>query len=278
MSVPVGVRVEFDPLLRYTRPTAEVACRPGDLLMVQTEYGEDAATVVCLFDREPVSARPENRFVRAATAEEAEQVRRNRRDAAVALRRARQHAYALRLPMNMVKAHYLADRSKLLFFFVAENRVDFRQLQRELAAEFRTRIELRWVPPREGTRIAGGIGVCGLRLCCNTFRVRFDNISFKCAREQGLASNIAKLTGLCNKPFCCLTYENAQYVELARLFPKPNTVVRVDTASLPPKMRVASDRTELRGVVRDVNIIKDTVTVRLETEGLIEVPREAVRW
>lgn len=278
MTVVTGVRLDFDPLLRYTHTPADLACRPGDHLIVHTEFGDDIATVSRVFPTPPKAGRPESRFVRSASAEESGRLRQNRHDAVEALRTARERAHALRLPMNLLKAHYLYDRSKLLFFFVAEGRVDFRQLVRDLANTFHTRIDLRQVSPREGTRIAGGFGVCGLQFCCHTFRVRFDSISLKCAREQNLASNIAKLMGVCGKPFCCLTYENAQYVELARLFPKINTVVRVDTASLPEKIRDATDLPELRGIVRDINIIKDTVVVRLETEGFIEVPRKAVRW
>jgi cell fate regulator YaaT (PSP1 superfamily) len=276
MTVIAGVRVEYDPLVRYVRPKHD--CRPGERLIIQTEFGDDIATVVISYDKEPRAKRQEFRIVRQATAEDIERCRANREEAREGLRVAREKAAALRLPMNLLYAHYLSDRSKLLLFFVAENRVDFRELVRDLAVLFHTRIELRQVSPREGTKITGGVGVCGLKLCCNSFNIKFDSISLKCARDQNLSSNIAKLMGVCGKPYCCLIYENAQYIQMTKMFPKINAMVRVSVDALPDKMKSETDLKEIRGIVRDFNVIKNTVFLRLETEAFLEVPLEAVKW
>ena len=148
---------------------------------------------------------------------------------------------------------------------------------KNLATAFRTRIELRQISAREATRIAGGLGVCGLEVCCHRFRIKFDSITLKCARDQNLTPNIAKLSGLCNKPFCCLLYENQMYLQLQKNFPRINAMVSVNMAVLPEDSRPDTDKKEFKAIVRDVNVIKGTLYVRLETEVMMEIPVEAVR-
>ena len=121
--------------------------------------------------------------------------------------------------MKLVAAEYTYDRSKLIFYFTAEGRIDFRKLVKDLAAIFRLRIELRQIGVRDEARILGTIGVCGLELCCRSFINKFDSVSIKMARDQGLVINPSKISGACGRLLCCIKYEYSQYNEAIKKFP-----------------------------------------------------------
>ena len=278
MPLSAGIRIDYDPWIRFVQ-VKETEVKAGQKVIISTEFGDDTGVVTVVTDKElPQNRRqPDYKLLRAASAEDIERIKKNQADTAETLAAAREKVLQYNLPMNLVHSHYLFDRSKLLFFFTAENRVDFRELVKDLATVFRTRIELRQISSREATRITGGLGVCGLEVCCHKFRIKFDSITLKCARHQNLTPNIAKLSGLCNKPYCCLLYENQMYIQLQKRFPRVNAMVMVTVAALPEDTRPDTDKKELKAIIRDINVIKGTLFVRLETEAMMEIPVEAVR-
>jgi cell fate regulator YaaT (PSP1 superfamily) len=160
------------------------------------------------------------------------------------------------LPMKLVKADYTFDGRKALFYFVAENRVDFRDLVRDLANTLRVRVEMKQIGARDETKVTGGVGPCGRELCCSSFLHDFEAVTVKMARDQGLALNPSRLAGMCGRLKCCLRYEYATYVELKRAL--PNTGKRVESV-------------KGNGKVIRQNILKQTVMIALEDEsGLVE--------
>lgn len=135
---------------------------------------------------------------------------------------------SLKLDMRLLKAEYTLDASKIIIIYVADNRVDFRELLKDLAAKLKCRIELRQIGTRDRSRLVGGIGTCGLPLCCNSFLGEFDGISINMAKNQFLALNVQKLSGHCGKLMCCLKYEDEQYTELRKGLPKMGYKIRYE--------------------------------------------------
>lgn len=168
-------------------------------------------------------------------------------DAAVTFK---QKVAALGLEMNLVFVEYTFDNSKLLFYFTAETRIDFRELVKELASVFRTRIELRQIGVRDEAKMLGGLGVCGRSVCCNSFLGDFAQVSIKMAKEQGLSLNSAKISGSCGKLMCCLRYEDKVYEEEIARTPKVGSIV---------------ETSEGRGVVTESHALKGTVKVTLDS-------------
>ena len=157
----------------------------------------------------------------------------------------------LGLEMNLVGVEYTFDNSKLLFYFSAEGRVDFRELVKELASVFRTRIELRQVGVRDEAKIMGGLGVCGRPLCCKTFLGEFAQVSIKMAKDQSLSLNSAKISGTCGRLLCCLRYEDEVYQQEYERTPKVDALVETP---------------EGKGVVVEANALKGIVKVRLDSK------------
>ena len=144
----------------------------------------------------------------------------NQKDAVYALDICQQEAKKLNLDMNLISCEYTLDKSKVIFSYLADDRVDFRELLKVLASRLRTRIELRQIGSRDKAKMIGGLGVCGLPLCCSTFLNEFDGISINRAKNQMLAINIPKLSGQCGKLICCLRYEDDAYTEERKAFPE----------------------------------------------------------
>ena len=151
--------------------------------------------------------------------------------------------------MKLVSVEYTFDRSKILFYFTADNRVDFRELVKDLAAVFRTRIELRQIGVRDESKIVGGLGVCGRPFCCKSFLGDFQPVSVKMAKEQNLSLSPTKISGTCGRLMCCLKYEQDAYEHLLRVTPKNGAVVETP---------------EGRGVVVDFNLLTGILKVRLD--------------
>jgi cell fate regulator YaaT (PSP1 superfamily) len=169
--------------------------------------------------------------------------------------RVKEHA----LPMKLVEAEYTFDGSRLTFYFTAEERVDFRALVRDLAALFRTRIELRQIGARDQAKLQGGLGPCGKSLCCSSWIADFGVISIKMAKEQGLPLNPAKISGVCGRLLCCLSYENDNYIQAKQNMPQIGAFL--ETPSGP-------------GKVVSVNVPQNSVEVMLESGATIQVPVE----
>jgi cell fate regulator YaaT (PSP1 superfamily) len=164
------------------------------------------------------------------------------------------------LPMNLVKADYLFDGSKILFHFTAENRIDFRELVKDLAHHFHTRIEMRQIGVRDEAKLIGGLGICGRELCCSTFITEFQPVSVKMAKQQGLALNPSKISGQCGRLLCCLGYEYETYCSMAKKLPKTGRKVQYEGQE---------------ATVVAVNVLAQRVTLRLDGKNT-EIPISAL--
>lgn len=182
-------------------------------VIVNTERGMEFGTVLDLFD---VDDSNYDKIVRIATKKDYLQHLKNINEAKLALDKCRQLAEKNNLKMVIIDATYNFDRSQLLFRFLADERIDFRNLARELGFRLKTRIELRQIGIRDRAKEIGGIGPCGRHLCCSTFLTSFDAVSISMAKNQGLALNPTKINGVCGRLLCCLNYENELYTELKK--------------------------------------------------------------
>ncbi|MDH7497555.1 MAG: stage 0 sporulation family protein [Syntrophomonadaceae bacterium] len=212
--MPAVVGVRFKPAGKiYYFDGRDLELAKGDKVIVETARGVEYGQVVLARREVPPEqvVQPLKRVVRKATAEDEAQVRQNQvREAeayAVAEAKIREH----KLPMNLVDVEYTFDRSKIVFYFTAEGRVDFRELVRDLAGVFRTRIELRQIGVRDEAKMLGGIGTCGRVLCCASFLTDFAPVSIRMAKEQNLSLNPTKISGICGRLMCCLKYESQLY-------------------------------------------------------------------
>lgn len=195
----------------------------GDRVMVRTEQGPEPATVVHRAPSvlETVLDRPlAHRIQRRASNEEREKQALLPQLEQEAFRLCRRHIEKLGLPMHLVRVERFFNGSKIIFYFTAESRVDFRELVKALVQEFRTRVEMRQIGVRHETQMTGGLGPCGRELCCTSFLNKFDSVSIKMAKTQDLPLNPAKISGLCNRLLCCLTYEYEIYKTVKKGMPR----------------------------------------------------------
>ena len=168
---------------------------------------------------------PLKKVIRVATENDIKTLKENKEKEKEAFKICEQKIEAHGLEMSLVDAEYTFDRSKLLFYFTADGRVDFRELVKDLASTFKTRIELRQIGVRDESRKVGGFGICGRPFCCNTFLTDFQPVSIKMAKEQGLSLNPTKISGTCGRLMCCLKYEQDTYEHLLRVTPKVGAIV-----------------------------------------------------
>lgn len=231
----------------------------GDSVLVETERGLEVGEVslpVLEVDEEKLKT-PLKHIERPCTKEDLEQQKENKAKETEAFEICRQKIAEHGLEMKLIRADYTFDRRKVTFFFSAEGRVDFRSLVKDLASEFRTRIELRQIGVRDETRILGGLGVCGRPLCCATYLHDFNPVSIKMAKEQNLSLNPTKISGLCGRLMCCLKNEEETYEYLNKSMPR-----RGDATVTP-------DGEE--GTVYNVNILRQRVAVIFEKNDTREI-------
>jgi cell fate regulator YaaT (PSP1 superfamily) len=204
----VGVRFRRVGKVYYFDPGA-TSPAPGDTVIVETARGTEAAEVVVGPRQVPDSSitQPLRSVVRKATDEDMTHLQENRRKEKEALKSCEEKVAEHGLDMHLVGAEYTFDRSKLIFYFTSEGRVDFRNLVRDLSAVFKTRIELRQIGVRDEARLIGGLGVCGRPLCCFSFMKNFEPITIQKARRQQIVINPMKISGLCGRLMCCLAFE-----------------------------------------------------------------------
>ena len=191
--------------------------------------------------------------IRVATAQDYKTEERNREKEKDAFRICQEKIQKHGLGMKLVDTEYTFDNNKILFYFTADGRIDFRELVKDLAAVFKTRIELRQIGVRDETKILGGIGICGRPLCCNTYLTEFVPVSIKMAKEQNLSLNPTKISGVCGRLMCCLKNEEEAYEELNSKL--PNVGDRVETAD------------GFKGEVQTVSVLKQMVRVVITTEN-----------
>ncbi|MDO4960480.1 MAG: stage 0 sporulation family protein [Eubacteriales bacterium] len=251
----VGVRFRQAGKI-YHFDSGELNLKRGDDVIVETsrgiEFGQVVTEGACIDEEK--AAQPLKSVIRAATEEDKEKLKENRLKEKEAIVICRQKIRNHGLEMKLIDCEYTFDNSKMLFYFTAEGRVDFRELVKDLASVFHTRIELRQVGVRDEAAILGGIGSCGRPLCCNTYLSEFVPVSIKMAKEQNLSLNTSKISGVCGRLMCCLKNEEAVYEELNKNLPSNGDHV------------ITPD--ELRGTVSSVNILRQLVKV------VVELPNE----
>lgn len=228
---------------------SDLPLNKGDEVVVQTSMGEGFARV------ERVEALTDSeaeykRVLRLATEQDKRQNEKMLEKEREAVKTTQSMADKLNLEMNVVNAEFSLDGSKVVIEFIAEDRVDFRGLVRDLAAALRSRIELRQIGTRDQARMVGGIGICGRVCCCASHLRDFEKVSIKMAKVQGLSLNPAKISGACGRLMCCLEYENPYYEEMSKVMPRLNSKVKTP---------------EGEGVVIYENLLKKMVSVRIET-------------
>jgi cell fate regulator YaaT (PSP1 superfamily) len=195
----------------------------GAIVIVRTDHGPEPAKIIC---RAPDTTDPdmERRVsyiaTRRANREEEEKYERLPRLEEEAFAKCNKEIQKLNLPMQLIRVERFFNGSKIIFYFTAESRVDFRELVKNLVQEFRTRVEMRQVGVRHETQIIGGIGACGRELCCSSFLKKFESVSIKMAKTQNLPLNPTKISGLCNRLLCCLTYEYDSYSKVKKEMPR----------------------------------------------------------
>ena len=253
----------------------------GDFAMVETVRGIECGKVAranCKIDEENIN-QPLKKVLRIANENDIEVLEENKEKEKEAFKICENKIKAHGLEMKLVDVEYTFDRSKVLFYFTADGRVDFRELVKDLASTFKTRIELRQIGVRDESRMVGGFGICGRPFCCNTFLTDFQPVSIKMAKEQGLSLNPTKISGTCGRLMCCLKYEQETYEHLLRVTPKIGAIVEtpdgrgrvVENNLITGLLKVSLDRRPDAAPLvinrHQVKLLKD-VRIKVEKEEL----------
>lgn len=254
----VGVRFRTAGKIYYFDPK-NYKIAVGDHVIVETARGVEYGTVMIAPKELPPEKviQPLKPVLRVATPEDEKIEERNHQKEKEAFKICIEKIQKHKMEMKLVDAEYTFDNNKLLFYFTADGRIDFRELVKDLASVFRTRIELRQIGVRDETKILGGIGICGRPLCCNTFLSEFAPVSIKMAKEQNLSLNPSKISGVCGRLMCCLKNEEETYEYLNSRLPNTGDYVTTD------------DR--LKGEVHSVNVLRQTVKVLMEVDDEKEI-------
>ncbi len=268
MSRIVGVRFRYAGKV-YDFDAGALEIKKGMHVIVDTARGTEYGEVVAgEHDTEKANSKRQLKSVlRVATAEDIERENENKVKEKEAFKICREKIRKHGLEMKLVGCEYIFDNSKIIFYFTADGRIDFRELVRDLAGVFRTRIELRQVGVRDETKILGGLGACGRQLCCNCYLSDFAPVSIKMAKDQDLPLNPSKISGVCGRLMCCLRNEEETYKELNKKLPYVGDIVETGDG--------------LRGVVNSVSILKQLVKVVVslpnDEKEIREYPAEELR-
>jgi len=232
---------------------------PGDYIIVKDDRGVDYGQVVSEPEELTVNRKfkeQPKRIIRLASAGDMDQIRKNVLRTKDAFKSCMAKISEKKMPMKLVKAEYSFDRSKLVFYFTAEGRIDFRDLVKELAAIFRTRIELRQIGVRDEAKLFGGFGCCGRNLCCAKFLKDFEPVTIQMAKEQNLPLNPEKISGICGRLMCCLGFEEKLYKNLSKGLPPVGKKIKLK---------------DYAGKIVARNPIKGTIVVELEDNRQVEI-------
>ncbi|MBR2338360.1 MAG: stage 0 sporulation family protein [Clostridia bacterium] len=250
MATIIGIRFRNTSKVYYF-DAAGFTFRKGDHAIVETSRGLECGEVT-MANRtmgEEEITKPLKAVVRPATEKDLRQVEENAEREKKAMEVCTQKIAAHKLDMKLISAEYAFDGSKILFYFTSDGRVDFRNLVKDLAGVFHTRIELRQIGVRDEAKMLGGLGICGQPLCCSRFLSDFQPVSIKMAKEQGLSLNPTKISGSCGRLMCCLKYEQDAYSALLKITPRQGALVNTP---------------EGRGTVVDVSLLTGALKVRLD--------------
>lgn len=237
---------EYRPVYFYDINGVE--CERGDYVIMEVDRGSEFGKVISIIDRIPERSNEsiKGKVLRKATVGDLKQIENNRMKAKDTMSTCTRKITDRKLDMQIVKAEYTFDSSKIIFSFTADGRIDFRHLVKDLARVFRVRIELKQIGVRDKAKIVSGYGVCGRQFCCSSYMNSFHPLSIKMAKEQGLPLNPSRISGSCGRIKCCMAYEFNVYKEASKNLPKINE--RVETP-------------EGKGRVIDVNILKRIVYI-----------------
>ena len=263
----IGIRFKNNGKTYYFSP-GDTTAQKGDMAVVETARGLECGEVVIEPRQIPESqiVAPLKPVLRIADEEDRKKIEENRQKEKEALGICQQKIEKHKLDMNLVDVEYTFDGSKILFYFTADGRVDFRELVKDLAGVFRTRIELRQIGVRDEAKMLGGLGICGRPFCCSSFLGDFQPVSIKMAKEQGLSLNPTKISGTCGRLMCCLKYEQESYEELLSLTPKYGAYVKTPSGA---------------GTVIESNLLSGMLKVSLESNpdgAPVLVHRDEVRF
>lgn len=266
MTKIVGVRFKTAGKVYYFDPV-EFKITKGDCVIVETARGIELGTVVIAPSEvsEESVVKPLKSVIRIASEEDLKKREENKEKEKKAFSICNEQIKKHGLEMKLVEVEYTFDASKVLFYFTADGRVDFRDLVKDLAAIFKVRIELRQIGVRDETKTIGSIGVCGRSLCCSGFLGEFEPVSIKMAKEQGLSLNPTKISGACGRLMCCLKYEQECYEELLRITPRVGAIVKTPDG---------------KGEVESVNLLRGLVKVKIEDnkeKALQEYPVKKIK-
>ena len=251
MAEVIGVRFKEVGKVYYFDPK-DIKLEAGDMVIVETARGIECGQVAIankIVDDEEI-IHPLKPLIRKATDNDLSHVEENKKRQKEAFAICEKKIAEHNLEMNLVDVEYTFDNNKILFYFTADGRIDFRTLVKDLAAIFRTRIELRQIGVRDEAKMLGGLGVCGRPFCCHSFLGDFQPVSIKMAKEQGLSLSPVKISGTCGRLMCCLKYEQEAYTDLLKNSPKVGAIVKTS---------------EGKGLVVETSLIVGTVKVKLDS-------------
>ena len=251
MAEVIGVRFKEVGKVYYFDPQ-DIELKTGDMVIVETARGIECGQVAIpnknVDDEEIIH--PLKPLIRKATDNDIAHVEENKKRQKEAFKICEKKIAEHNLKMNLVEVEYTFDNNKILFYFTADGRVDFRNLVKDLASVFRTRIELRQIGVRDEAKMLGGLGVCGRPFCCHSFLGDFQPVSIKMAKEQGLSLSPVKISGTCGRLMCCLKYEQNAYTDLLKHTPKVGAIVKTPNG---------------KGLVVENNLIAGTLKVKLDS-------------
>lgn len=266
MKIVVGVKFKENGKLEYYSPE-NLELKVGDGVICEgpigIQYGEIALANTEIDEEKLEEIKPLNPIIRLATEKDKEKVKQNKEKAISAFLQTQQIIKKYDLEMKLLEAEYSLDLQKLMFTFSAEDRVDFRELVKELAQIFKVRIELRQIGIRDEVKLIGGIGPCGRIACCKSFLNDYGKVGIKMAKQQALSLSPTKINGICGKIMCCIAFENDTYVQNLAVLPKVNQRVKTP---------------EGKGVVMYVNILEKKLTIKIleDEERLVVYPVEEI--
>ena len=259
MKKIIGVRFKKPGKIYFFDP-GNLEINKNDNVIVETTMGEEIGIVIVPKReiQEEKMATPLKKVIRVANKNDLDSLEKYKKKEPEALRICKEKIKKYKLDMNLIDVEYKFDGSKILFYFTADGRIDFRELVKDLASVFRTRIELRQIGVRDEVKRIGGNGVCGRELCCCTFLNNFETVSIKMAKEQNIALNPAKISGNCGRLMCCLKYEQEAYEEKLKKLPNIGAIVKTP---------------EGQGEVDGVETLKEIVKVKIKDGEIYKFKR-----
>jgi cell fate regulator YaaT (PSP1 superfamily) len=252
-----GLKFAKTNFIYYFKINNRIRLKKGDVCLVKTAIGLDLGTVMIPYKyiKNDEIETPLKSILRKANDEDFKKLEIIKREEIDALNICKKKIKKYNLPMKLVYVKYLFDKSRVIFYFVSTQRIDFRELVKDLAKVFKTKIELRQIGVRDGTKLIGGMGICGREVCCASFIQKFTPIHINMAKIQKIALNQSKVSGLCGRLMCCLSYESEFYKECLKKYPRLKDDIETEKGT---------------GKVIEINVLKKYVVAELESNGGIK--------